>query len=81
MKIPTPNQRELTALTETKRAQALEHFHLIRPFLEDGVPLTHIATLNQISLRTLRRWAGQYRSQGLSGLVRAVRKDQGQRSL
>src|SRR2546429_4120171 len=71
--------RSLVTLTEAQRAQALEHFHLIRPFLEDGVPLTHIAVEYQLSIRTLRRWVHQYRSLGLAGLVRSPRKDQGQR--
>lgn len=79
MATTSPNPCELAALTEKQRAQALEHFHLIRPFLEDGVPLTHVAALHQLSIRTLRRWAEQYRAQGLAGLMRAPRKDQGKR--
>lgn len=67
------------ALTEAERIQAMKRFHLIRPFLEDGVPLTCIMTEHNISERTLRRWVQKYRSQGLAGLVRVSRKDQGQR--
>lgn len=79
MEIPSPHHSPLIASTETKRAAALEHFRLIRPFLEEGVPLTHIAAEHQLCVRTLRRWVQQYRSQGLAGLIRAARKDQGQR--
>lgn len=75
----SPNHCVLSASTETQRAQALEHFCLLRPFLEDGVPLPHIAAEHQLSVRTLRRWVQQYRAQGLSGLMRAARKDQRQR--
>jgi putative transposase len=79
MELPSPNHRELSALTETQRAQALARFHLIRLFLDDGVPLTHIAAAHQLSVRTLRRWVQQYRAHGLAGLIRAARKDQGHR--
>jgi putative transposase len=79
MEIPSPHHRSLVALTETQRAQALAHFHLLRPFLDDGVPLTHIAALHRLSVRTLRRWVQQYRAHGLVGLSKAIRKDQGQR--
>ena len=69
----------LVCLTEAQRLEALKRFHLLRPFLEDGVPLTHIATQHQTQIRTLRRWVAQYRSFGLVGLVRRPRNDQGQR--
>jgi len=79
MESTSPYHSSLVTLTEAQRAQALEHFRLIRPFLEDGVPLTDIAAFHQLSLRTLRRWVQQYRAHGLAGLIRAARKDQGQR--
>src|SRR4051812_44189012 len=79
MESASPNHGELSASTATQRAQALERFRLIRLFLEDGVPLTHIAAQRQLSVRTLRRWVRQYRAHGLAGLMRAARKDQGQR--
>jgi putative transposase len=79
MESTSPHHSSLVTLTEAQRAQALEHFRLIRPFLEDGVPLTDIAAFHQLSLRTLRRWVQQYRAHGLPGLIRAARKDQGQR--
>src|SRR5918999_510634 len=75
MESTSRNHRSLVASTETQRAQALEHFHLIRPFLEGGVPLTHIAVEHRLSVRTLRRWVQQYRSHGLAGLIRATRKN------
>ncbi|GHO88189.1 Mu transposase C-terminal domain-containing protein [Dictyobacter formicarum] len=69
----------LTMLTEAKLAEALRRFHLIRPFLEDGVPLTRIAGEHQIPVRTLRRWVQRYRIDGLAGLSRPMRKDKDQR--
>ena len=74
-----PPYPPLVSLTEAQRLEALKRFHLLRPFLEDGVPLTHVATQHQIQIRTLRRWVAQYRSFGLVGLVRRPRNDQGQR--
>jgi putative transposase len=79
MESTSSNPRSLVASTETQRTHALEHFHLIRPFLENGVPLTHIASEHQLAVRTLRRWVQQYRAHGLAGLSKAPRKDQGHR--
>ncbi len=62
-----PPHPPLASLTEAQRLEALKRFHLLCPFLEDGVPLTHIATQHQLQIRTLRRWVAQYRSFGLVG--------------
>ena len=72
-------RRQLTEFTDAQRAEALRHFQVIRPFLEDGVPLTRIAAEHQLQLRTLRRWVQRYRAGGLAGLVRPMRKDKGQK--
>ena len=66
-------------MSETDRSRALARFRLIRPFLEDGVPLTTSAAEHGVSLRTLRRWVRRYHAQGLPGLMRKTRTDQGQR--
>src|SRR6266700_1331761 len=72
-------RRQLTELTDAQRAEALSHFQVIRPFLEDGIPLTRIATQHQLQLRTLRRWVYRYRTHGLAGLIRQSRKDKGEK--
>jgi putative transposase len=69
----------LSAFSEAQRAEALRRFQIIRPFLEDGVPLTRLAESHDLKLRTLRRWVQQYRTHGLSGLLRSVRKDKGEK--
>jgi putative transposase len=69
----------LAELTDTQRSEAFRHFQMIRPFLEDGVPLTRIAMEHQLPLRTLRRWAQRYRTDGLVGLARLTRRDKDQR--
>ena len=60
-------------LTEQERDLALGRFHILRPCLEDGVPLARVAEQNHLSERTLRRWAKDYRQFGLAGLCRKAR--------
>src|ERR1700685_1202248 len=69
----------LTAYTEEQRVQAQERFVLIRPFLEEGVPLTQIAAAQHLPLRTARRWVAAFRAHVLAGLIRQTRSDQGKR--
>ena len=72
---------ELSGLCDTERSRALTRFEIIRPFLEDGVPLTRLAKEQQIVLRTARRWVERYRKSGLAGLVRKERNDKDERRL
>jgi len=58
---------------------ALQRFALLRPHLEDGVPLTVIARTTAAPLGTLRRWARSYRAEGMAGLQRKPRRDAGSR--
>src|SRR5215207_435266 len=67
----------LTALSEKERERALDRFRLLRPHLEDGVPLTRLAETDGIALRTAQRWVQRYRAQGLAGLARRPRADRG----
>src|SRR5712691_978239 len=69
----------LSELTEQERAQAVERFHVLRPFLEEDIPLLQIASQQQVSLRTLRRWIERYHIEGLPGLIRKRRADRGER--
>ena len=64
------SQPPLSDLSESERNLAFERFELLRPALEEGVPLARVARERGIALRTARRWAGQYRREGLAGLVR-----------
>ena len=65
-------------LTEEERAFALERFQILRPHLEDGVPLVRIAQENHLGVRTVYRWAENYRERGLAGLCRKARGDKEQ---
>jgi putative transposase len=59
----------------------LERFGVLRPALEDGVPLAHVARQHQLQLRTLQRWLRAYRQHGLAGLARKPHRNRGQRRL
>ena len=54
----------LTGLSEAQRERALERFQIVRPFLEEGIPLARVARDRGIILRTLQRWVGQLPSRG-----------------
>jgi putative transposase len=69
----------LTVYTQEQRLLAQARFALIRPFLEEGIPLTQIAQEQHLPLRTARRWVADFRTYGLAGLIRQTRKDQGKR--
>jgi putative transposase len=65
----------LAALSDAARSFALERFEIIRPFLEDGVPLSRIARDRGMPLRTAQRWVRRYRLEGIAGLARKGRVD------
>lgn len=67
----------LTELSEAERARAAARFALLRPFLQEGVPLPVVARAGGPSLRTLRTWVARYRQHGLAGLARQPRDDRG----
>jgi putative transposase len=69
----------LSNLSDTVRTTALRRFHIIRPFLEEGVPLPALAQHHALSLRTARRWVQRYRTGGLGALGRKPRVDKGTR--
>jgi len=72
-----PPPLPLTSLGDAERANAAARFAILRPFLEDGVPLTAIAQTTPHALRTLRDWVTRYRRDGLAGLVHQPRADRG----
>lgn len=74
-------QPSLSGMSEAERNRAFERFELLRPSLEDGVPLARMARDRGLALRTARRWAAQYRREGLAGLARKGRSDRGKRRL
>ncbi len=67
----------LAALDEQRRKQAMARFAVLRPCLEEGVPLTRAAGEAGVSVRTAERWLARYRHGGLSSLARPTRRDAG----
>lgn len=55
---------------------------LLCQHLDEGVPLTRLAAHAQVSVRTLQRWAAEYRTDSsAAGLQRKARSDRGHRRL
>ena len=52
---------------------------VLRPHLDDGVPLTRTAADAGVPLQTAQRWLARYRRDGMAGLARPVRCDAGGR--
>ncbi len=74
------NEKNFTTvigLSEEKRNEALECYRIIKPFIEDDIPLARIAEESSQSYRTLSRWVSNYRKYGLSGLATKQRVDFG----
>ena len=69
------------ALSEDQRVQAMARLTVLRPHLDDGVPLTRTAAAAGVPLRTTQRWLARYRRDGLAGLTRAPRRDAGRHRL
>ena len=65
------------ALDEPQRKQAMARFAVLRPYLEDDVPLTRAAGEAGVPIRTAQRWLARYRQGGLVGLARPTRRDAG----
>jgi len=69
----------LATLTAQQRQEAMARFALLRPALEDGVPLAQVARAQAIPYRTAKYWVRQYQLRGLAGLVHQPRSDRGER--
>ncbi len=65
------------AQDEQQREQAMARFAVLRPHLEDGVPLMRAADAAGIPVRTAGRWLARYRQSGMAGLARPNRRDAG----
>src|SRR5258705_10512235 len=70
---------ELSAIPQASRELALQRYEFLRPHLEGARPLRAIASKASIPYRTAFRWASGYRKDGLAGLDRKSRADQGER--
>jgi hypothetical protein len=73
--------QRLASLSEEQRRKAMERFAVLRPHLEDGVPLLRAARDAGIPFRTAQRWLARHRQDGLVGLARSTRNDAGKHRL
>ena len=64
-----------------RHAEAMERFAVLRPHLEDDVPLVRAARVADVPLRTAHRWLARFRQDGVAGLARTERTDRGCRRL
>ena len=71
----------VAGLTEEQRRLAMERFAVLRPHIEDDVPLARAARSAGIPVRTAERWLARYRQKGFVGLVRLNRIDADARRL
>ena len=71
--------RHLADLTDVQRDQAMARWQVLRPHIEDDVPLARLAGRGGVAGRTLQRWAARYSADGLAGLARRERADRGAR--
>jgi putative transposase len=76
-----PDRISLAELSERQRAEAMARFAVLRPCLEEDVPLSACAVDAGVPIRTAQRWLSRYRSLGLSGLARRLRSDAHRRKI
>ncbi|WP_374726616.1 helix-turn-helix domain-containing protein [Nocardia kruczakiae] len=58
----------------------MSRFEVLRPHIEDGVPLIRAAGQAGVAARTAQRWLQRYRTAGLAGLAPARRRAGGRRT-
>lgn len=71
----------LVELTPSQREQAMTRFEVLRPHIEEEIPMARVASNAGIPLRTVQRWLSRYRAAGLAGLARSTRSDAGYRKI
>jgi len=71
----------LADLDEGQRDAAMRRWQVLRPTLEEGVPLAAAAAAADVPLRTAQRWLARFQVDGLVGLARRPRRDRGARRL
>ncbi len=71
----------LAALTEEQRRQAMERFDMLRPHVDEGIPLSEAARDAGVPLRSAQRRLARYHATGLVDLARTKRSDTGDRKL
>jgi putative transposase len=71
----------LAELTASQREEAMARFSVLKPHIDEGVPLSKVARDTHTSARTVQRWLSRYRKNGFAGLARSTRSDAGHHKL
>lgn len=66
-------------LSEDQLSLAQQRWEVLRPHIQEGVPLARAAREAGVALRTAQRWLTRYRTGGLAALARSARSDRGTR--
>lgn len=75
------DKKLLTELGEQERAQALQRYQIIQPFLEGRSTLKDAAIAGNTPHGTARHWVRRYRHDGLAGLANKRRQDMDRRRM
>jgi len=67
----------LISYSEQKRAEAMDKYKIIQPYLSGIHSMKWISQERSIPYRTLQWWVQKYTAHGLKGLIRKKRKDMG----
>ncbi|MBE9855595.1 helix-turn-helix domain-containing protein [Enterococcus faecalis] len=67
----------LTSFSDHQRTDAMKKYKIIEPYLNKQETIKEISIKNKIPIRTLYRWVQKYEHDGLVGLIRKTRTQEG----
>ena len=76
-----PGMASLASMSDARRMVALHRYRVLRPHLDEEVPLTQAANAAGVPRRTAQRWLTHYRRLGVAGLAPPERADKGRRRI
>lgn len=71
----------MAGLTASQREEAMARFAVLKPHIDEGIPLSEVARDTNTPTRTAQRWLSRYRNGGLAALARPARSDAGHHKL
>ncbi|NJN48065.1 MAG: DDE-type integrase/transposase/recombinase [Candidatus Competibacteraceae bacterium] len=71
----------LSGLNTNQREKAMARFAVLKPHIDEQVPLSEVARDTNTPARTAQRWLSRYRHGGLAALARSTRSDAGHHKL
>jgi hypothetical protein len=73
----TVTRAALTELPEQQRQRAFDRYQMLRPHLEQDMPLARVAAEASLPLKTAQHWVSRYLRFGLARFICAGPADQG----